>query len=61
MSGGQKKGGTGSRGDVPGWEDVEVLSGEGTKTHWRCVFCKKEHTSRGSQVMVHFLGGKANF
>jgi hypothetical protein len=40
MSGGQKKGGTGGREAVPGWEYVEVLSGEGHKTHLRCVFYK---------------------
>jgi len=38
MGGGEKMGGTGSREAVPGWEYVEVLSGEGAKTHWRCVF-----------------------
>jgi hypothetical protein len=48
MSGGKKKGGTRSREAVPGWEYVEVLSWEGAKTHWRCVFCKKQHTSGGS-------------
>jgi hypothetical protein len=48
MSGGQKKGGTGSREAVPGWEYIEVLRGEGANTLWRCVFCKKEHTSGGS-------------
>jgi hypothetical protein len=34
-AGGQKKGGTRGREAVPGWEYVEVLSGEGAKTHWR--------------------------
>jgi hypothetical protein len=48
MSGGQKKGGTGSMEVVPSWEYVQVLSGEGAKSHWRCVFCKKEHSSGGS-------------
>jgi hypothetical protein len=33
-----------------------VIGGEGHKTHWRCVFCKKEHTSGGSRVTSHFLG-----
>lgn len=37
MSGGQKKGGAGDREAVPGWEYVEVLSGEGHMTRWRCV------------------------
>jgi hypothetical protein len=47
MSG--KRGGTGSREAVPGWEYVEVLHGEGDKTHWRCRFCQKEYTSGGGR------------
>jgi hypothetical protein len=41
MSGGQKEGRWDNQA-VPGWEYVEALGGEGHKTHWRCVFCKKE-------------------
>jgi hypothetical protein len=33
----------------------ELIRGEGAKTHWRCVFYKKEHTL-GLRVMAHFLG-----
>jgi hypothetical protein len=51
MGGGEKKGGTGSREAVPGWEYVEVLRGEGAKTHWRCVFS----VDRGRKLMyAHF-------
>ena len=32
------------------------LSGEGAKTHLRCVCCKKEPTPVGSRVMTQFLG-----
>jgi hypothetical protein len=48
MSGGQKKGGTGGREAVPVWEYVEVLSGEGAKTHWQCVFLGRRHVPRGA-------------
>ncbi len=50
MSGGQNQGGTGGRETVPGWEYVEVLSWEGAKTHWQCVFYKTCLLISGGQV-----------
>jgi hypothetical protein len=56
MSGGQKEGRLWDMQTVPG-EYVEVLGGEGHETRWRCVFCKKEHTSGDCRTsLVRFLG-----
>lgn len=47
---------SGGRAAVPGWQYVDVISGEGGDTHWKCKFCRKEFTSGGSRVQGHFLG-----
>jgi hypothetical protein len=51
-----KERGIGGREAVPGWAYVDVISGEGAKTLWKCKFCKTKHTSGGSRVQSHFLG-----
>ena len=45
---GEEEGRDREQGGCARLEYVEVLSGEGANTHWRCVFCKKEHTAGGS-------------